>query len=105
MNAPLEIIKTSAWFAVVRALVTPSIVSSVRDWRKTETDVLRSSIWEAAGPIYSTKRRVSGIIDLCSARVMPATRDGILGFETLDYRHKDQRCRKWQRDGTNILGR
>ena len=67
-SARLATTRTSASSAAVRESVMPFTVSNVRGWKKTATDVRRSSTWVHRGQICSTRRKISGINNNTDAR-------------------------------------
>ena len=48
----------------IRVSLMLSTASNVRDWRKIEMDVRKSSIWGALGPIYSIRKRTFEITEI-----------------------------------------
>lgn len=69
-SVPSATTRTSVSSAVVKVSVMLSTASNARVLRRTETAVLKLSIWEVRGRTYFTKRKVSGINDhLCVTSV------------------------------------
>lgn len=74
MNAHLATTKTSALCAVGRESQMRFTASNAQDWRRIETAVPKSSIWEAREPTCSTKRKISGITEHGTSGVALAIR-------------------------------